>query len=69
MKEVKEELLKIRKSQIRMEADVKYHIKRTDLLQNKVVPMFAAYTGIKWFIGSVIGIAAVYSALSRMGVI
>ena len=36
MKEIREDIQVIRESQIRMEADLKYHIKRTDLLEQKV---------------------------------
>jgi len=36
MKEIREDIQTIRESQIRMEADLKYHIKRTDLLEEKV---------------------------------
>ena len=36
MKEVKEDIKIIRESQIRMEQDIKYHIKRTDLLEQRV---------------------------------
>jgi len=36
MKEIKQDIQVIRESQIRMEQDIKYHIKRTDLLEEKV---------------------------------
>ena len=36
MKELKQDIQVIRESQIRMEQDLKYHIKRTDLLEQKV---------------------------------
>ena len=36
MKEIRDDIQTIRESQIRMEADLKYHIKRTDLLEQKV---------------------------------
>ena len=36
MKEIKQDIQVIRESQIRMEQDLKYHIKRTDLLEEKV---------------------------------
>ena len=36
MKEIREDIQAIRESQIRMEADIKYHIKRTDLLEERV---------------------------------
>lgn len=36
MEELKQDIKIIRESQIRMEQDLKYHIKRTDLLEEKV---------------------------------
>ena len=69
MKELHDKVEEIRESQIRMEADVKHHIKRTDILQEKVTPVYIAYVGIKWFLGTVIAASAIYSALSRLGVI
>ena len=36
MKELQQDIKVIRESQIRMEQDLKYHIKRTDLLEEKV---------------------------------
>ena len=36
MKEIKESLDEIKESQIRMESDLRYHIKRTDLLEKQV---------------------------------
>ena len=36
MKEIKETINEIKESQIRMEADLRYHIKRTDLLEHQI---------------------------------
>lgn len=36
MNDIREKLDEIRESQIRMEADLKYHIMRTDLLEEKL---------------------------------
>lgn len=36
MKEIEQDIKVIRESQIRMEQDIKYHIKRTDLLEKRV---------------------------------
>lgn len=36
MKEIEQDIRVIRESQIRMEQDIKYHIKRTDLLEERV---------------------------------
>ena len=37
MDEIKKDIRVIRESQIRMEGDLKYHIKRTDVLEGKVL--------------------------------
>lgn len=37
MDEIKKDIQAIRESQIRMEADVRHHIKRTDALEEKVL--------------------------------
>ena len=36
MKEIQESLHEIKESQIRMESDLRYHIKRTDLLEHQI---------------------------------
>jgi hypothetical protein len=36
MDDLREKIMEIRESQIRTEADLKYHIKRTDLLEEEV---------------------------------
>ncbi len=36
MEELKKDVKVIRESQIRMEADLKYHIKRTDILEDRL---------------------------------
>ena len=69
MDEIRSKVEEIRESQIRMESDVKHHIKRTDLLQEKVTPVWIAYIGLKWFLISIISVSAIYSALSRLGIV
>ena len=36
MEKIREDLQEIKESQIRMESDLRYHIKRTDLLEHQV---------------------------------
>jgi hypothetical protein len=36
MKEIQESLQEIRESQVRMESDLRYHIRRTDLLEHQI---------------------------------
>jgi len=52
MKELKESLHEIRESQIRMESDMKYHIKRTDLLEIQITEqreVMAPLYAFNWF--------------------
>ena len=70
---ISEDLNDMKESQIRMEADLKYHIRRTDILENKVdkelKPIHRAFIGIKWSVGAILTLAALVGALSKIGVI
>jgi hypothetical protein len=74
VQELKDELKLIRESQIRMEADLQYHIKRTDLLERKVekVEVMSAPmpTKEKLQIGAFIAaiITALTSLLKQLGI-
>jgi hypothetical protein len=50
MKDVKDAIFEIKESQIRMELDLKYHIKRTDILESMVKPLHKMYNFIKYLI-------------------
>jgi hypothetical protein len=63
MEDIKKELQIIRESQIRTELDVKYHIKRTNLLEQRVNPLYAAYQGLKWAVPSLLTLAAVIAKI------
>lgn len=78
--EIIKDLKLIRESQIRMEGDLKYHIRRTDLLEGKVEleveaihakikPIHKAHTIFVGIIKVVLTASAVYLALSRLGLI
>ena len=58
MNEIKQEIRIIRESQIRMEDDLRYHIKRTDALEQKVTPIHKIYIFFNYFIISITIIAA-----------
>ena len=52
MKELEQDIKVIRESQIRMEQDIKYHIKRTDLLEERVdknEELLKPMVALKWF--------------------
>ena len=52
MKEIEQDIKVIRESQIRMEQDIKYHIKRTDLLEERVdknEELLKPMVALKWF--------------------
>jgi len=51
----------IEKCIIRMEEDIRHHIKRTDTLQDMVEPIYKAFIGVKW------SAAAVVTALTILG--
>jgi hypothetical protein len=55
---ISDKLDDVTECQIRMEADLKYHIKRTDLLENKVKPIGRMYDSMKLIIPF---LAAVYT--------
>lgn len=57
MDEIRKELQTIRESQIRMEADINYHIKRTDLIEDRTEKLWKSYIGIQWTIAA-IGVGA-----------
>ena len=52
MKELKETIYEIKESQIRMEADLRYHIRRTDLLETQIQEqriVMAPLYAFEWF--------------------
>ena len=72
MEELHKDIRLVRESQIRMEEDIKYHIKRTDLLEKtleeRLDPVYKAYIGLQWTV--IIGSSAaglVISVLKLMG--
>ena len=66
MDEIKKELTIIRESQIRTELDVKYHIKRTDLLEDKINPIYAAFVGIKWAVPSLLVLGTIIARIKGL---
>jgi len=69
MDDIKKDITKIRESQVRTEVDIKHHIKRTDLLEAKVLPLHKAFIGIKWSIAFIITLSILVSALSKLGLV
>lgn len=56
-----------------IKADLRYHIKRTDGVEEQIVlmkkeydPVSKAYNGLKWSAGAIVGLAAVLTALSKI---
>ena len=52
MEQLQQNIQEIKESQIRMESDMKYHIKRTDLLEIKIVEqrkIMAPLYAFNWF--------------------
>lgn len=52
-------------SQIRMEEDIRHHIKRTDQNEMMLKPMWKAYIGIRWSIGAILCLGALAAAIGR----
>ena len=66
MKEIERELILIRESIIRIENDIAYHIARTDAIEDRVMPVWKAYIGLKWGIGSFLVIGAIAGAVLKI---
>ena len=65
---MEEDIKIIRESQIRMEADIKHHIARTDKLEDMVVPMWKMFSSMRWNIKAVMvlgGLAGAVFAISK----
>ena len=69
MDDIREKLGEIRESQVRMEGDIKYHIKRTNLLEERLerelTPTYKAYVGAKWSVAAVIILGSIVSAILK----
>ena len=50
LEKINDKLDNVTECQIRMEADLKYHIKRTDILENKIKPLGRTYDAMKLII-------------------
>ena len=70
MEEIKKNITAIKESQIRMEIDVQYHIKRTSLLEEKLEkqldPIYRAYSGVKWGAGFIVGLSILATAIAKL---
>lgn len=66
MDELKTEIKLIRESQVRMEEDVKHHIKRTDDNEKMLFPMWKAFVGIKWCLGAIVVLGALAASIAKI---
>ena len=70
MEKVIHELREIKESQIRMEVNIKHHIKRTDLLEIKLEkqldPIHRAFSGAKWALSSLLTLGGISYALMKI---
>ena len=57
---------KIDQTLVAIQKDIEYQIKRTDELQEMTTPIYKAYQGIKWGIGSVIILSALLGAIAKL---
>jgi hypothetical protein len=67
--QVKEDTTDIRIVQTKNTADIKYHIKRTDILEHKVDHLMKLDNKVKWTVSSIVTIAAILTFLKTMGII
>lgn len=66
MEEFRKELQVIRESQIRMEADINYHIKRTDIIEDRTERLWKSYIGIQWTIAAIAVVATLLMNLEKI---
>lgn len=57
--EIKEDLAEIK-------ADLKEHMRRTSAAEEKLDPMWKAYTGIKWSLGAIVGLSVILGAIAKI---
>ena len=66
MEELRKEIQLVRESQIRMEADIAQHIKRTELLEDMTKPMYKAFIGMKWSVSAIVVISGITLTIARL---
>lgn len=66
MDEITKELRTIRESQIRMEADINYHIKRTNIIEERTEKLWKSYIGIQWTLAVIAGIALLITNIEKI---
>ncbi len=70
MDEITREIREIKESQIRMEVDIKYHIRRTDLLESRLdrelTPVYRTFIASSWIIGALTTVAGLILALDKL---
>ncbi len=66
LKEIRDELKIVRESQVRMEEDIRHHIRRTDILESRVEPMYGAYSALKWVVALIVTVGLVLTNLEKI---
>lgn len=66
MEELRKDMQIIRESQIRMEEDIRYHIKRTDLLEKKLDPIHNVYISARQLLLLLITSSGVVVAINEI---
>lgn len=66
MDEITKELRTIRESQIRMEADINYHIKRTNIIEERTEKLWKSYIGIQWTLAAIAVVALLITNIEKI---
>jgi hypothetical protein len=66
IKDIKNTQQELIECQIRMEADIAYHIKRTTLLEKMTEPMWKIFITFKYGAAFIIGLGAVVAAVAKL---
>jgi hypothetical protein len=69
MDDLRQDVRVIRESQIRMEADIKHHVKRTNLLESMVMPLHRAKIFVQYLVAVSGAILTLYGLYKLMKVI
>lgn len=60
------ELVEIKISQVRMESDIKEHMRRTEILEEAVIPLNNVYNIGKWVVAVVVGLIGLAASLVKI---
>lgn len=62
---IKNDLYELKETQIRIEEDIRHHIRRTDKLEEMTSPIYKTYIGVRWSLGAIIAMGAVIASIGK----